>query len=62
LLNPVLTKICSLWLRLNGYDSRHCIEWNNITLQDEMDLADARLKNAQAAQLEQSLNKNNGKG
>lgn len=62
LLNPVLTKICSLWLRLNGYDSRHRIEWNNITLQDEVDLANARLKNAQAAQIERSINENNGKG
>ena len=62
LINPVLTKICSLWLRLNGYDRRHSIEWNNITLQDEVDLAKARLTNAQAAQIEQALNKNNGKG
>jgi hypothetical protein len=62
LLNPILTKICSLWLRLNGFDSRHSIEWNNITLQDEVNLADARLKNAQAAQIEQSIKQSNGEG
>lgn len=57
LLNPVISKICSMWLRLNGYDSRHNIVWNNITLQDEVDLAKARLTNAQAAQIEQTLGK-----
>ncbi len=62
LLNPVISKICSLWLRLSGFDSRHSIEWDNITLQDEVELASARLKNAQAAQIEQSIKESNGKG
>lgn len=57
LLNPVIQKICSLWLRLNGYDRQFEIEWNNITLQDETALANARLINAKAAQMEAALEK-----
>lgn len=55
LLNPVISKICSLWLRLNGYNEQHDIAWSNINLQDEVELANARLINAQARQLENEL-------
>lgn len=53
LLNPVIEKICSLWMRMNGYDEIFEICWNNINLQDETQLANARLLNAQARQLEE---------
>ncbi len=57
LLTPTIRKICVTWLRLHGY-AEHCtIQWNEITLQDAVDLAEARLKNAQAAQIEQQLAK-----
>lgn len=52
LLNPVIKKICTLWLRLNGFDDDFEICWNNINLQDETQLANARLLNAQAQQME----------
>lgn len=52
LLNPVIQKICTLWLRLNGYDDDFAICWSNINLQDETQLANARLLNAQAQQME----------
>ena len=52
LLTPVVNRICSLWLRLHGYSSEHTVEWENINLQDELDLANARLLNAQAEQIE----------
>ncbi len=57
LLSPVIDKICTLWLRLNGFDRQFEIEWNNITLQDETQLANARLMNARAAQMEAALKK-----
>lgn len=52
LLNPVITKICSLWFRLNGLNPKFSIEWDNITLQDATELAAARYQNARAAHLE----------
>ena len=55
LLNPVIDKICGLWLRLNGYGCSCEIAWDNITLQDETQLAAARLQNARAAQIEAAL-------
>lgn len=52
LLNPVIKQICSMWLRLNGYGDGVKIKWSNINLQDETELARARLLNAQAESLE----------
>lgn len=59
LLTPVVVKICSTWLALHGCDRRCAVEWDNITLQDETELANARLLNARAAQMEAALQ--NGK-
>lgn len=56
LLNPVISKICRLWLTLNGCDDSFEIRWDNINLQDEVELANARLHTAQAMEIEQSLN------
>jgi hypothetical protein len=55
LLNPVINRICSMWLRLNGCDRRFAVSWDDITLQDATDLANARLLNARAAQMEAAL-------
>lgn len=52
LLNPVISKLCSMWLAMNGYSTQHEIIWSNINLQDEVELANARLINSQAEQLE----------
>lgn len=57
LLTPVIEKICNMWLRLEGYECLANIEWDNINLQDEVELATARLKNAQAMKIEQTLTK-----
>lgn len=62
LLNPVIDRICSMWLGLNGYDRSFTVEWNNITLQDETELANARLTNARAAQIEAAISKNGKEG
>ena len=55
LLNNTIKKICKLWLRLNGSDSNFNIVWNNINLQDEVELANARYTNAQAQEIEQRI-------
>jgi hypothetical protein len=48
LLNPVIDRICSLWLRLNGSSMPFDIVWNDVTLQDKTELANAALTNAKA--------------
>lgn len=55
ILNGVITKICDTWLQLNGIKQSYNIVWENINLQDEVELAQARLYNAQALQIEKSL-------
>lgn len=57
LLEPVIEKICRLWLSMNGYSEQMVIVWDDISLQDTVDLAGARLKNAQAAKLEWDVQK-----
>ncbi len=52
ILNTVIHRICSLWLRLNGYEPEFTVEWEDITLQDEIESANARYLNAKAAQME----------
>lgn len=49
---PVIRKICSLWLRMNGYGDRFTIRWESITLQDITELARSRLYTAQAEKIE----------
>lgn len=51
-LNPVISKICKVWMQLKGVYEPIEINWNNINLQDEVELAHARLYNAQAKALE----------
>lgn len=58
MLHPVICRVCSLWLRLNGRSADFQVEWNKINLQDEVELANARLLNARAAEIEQRLNTN----
>ncbi len=51
LLTPVIAKICRTFLRLNGFCDEPVVEWEDITLQDEVELARARLYDAQAKQI-----------
>ncbi len=55
ILEPVIRKICRLQLRFLGSDSEIDIKWSNISLQDEVELAEARLKNAQAQKIESGM-------
>lgn len=51
IVEPVLLKICRIWLALGGYGGTAKIVWDNINLQDEVELAKAELYRAQAKQL-----------
>ena len=57
-LTPLLLKICRTYLRGEGYYCDVSIEWENITLQDEVSLAQARLYNAEAAEKETGVKHN----
>jgi hypothetical protein len=52
ILTPVIRKICSMHLRLKGFALPVDVQWENITLMDEVELANARLINARAEALE----------
>lgn len=52
LLEPVIRRIGLSFLSLRGSDSDVDVEWSNINLQDETELARARLYNAQAEEIE----------
>ena len=55
LLTPVIEWICEKHLKSLGLDPTVTVEWNNISLQDETELAQARLDNARAAEIEAGL-------
>jgi len=50
-----VSKICKTFLRLNNYPEDFDILWDNINLQDEVELANARLTNAKAKEIEKRL-------
>ena len=51
-LEPVVERVCELWLRLHGYDSRVEVDWQDINLQDLVEEARAELYWEQARGLE----------
>lgn len=51
-LTPVISKICDLYLKLEGFDCSVSVLWDDISLQDSVELARARLLNAQAEKIE----------
>lgn len=51
-LEPVVERICELWLRLRGYDDRVDVDWLDVNLQDEESEARAALYRAQARVIE----------
>ena len=55
LLTPVIEKICGFWMRTQGISEFFSVEWDDITLQDELELAKARLYRAQSEKIEQEL-------
>lgn len=57
-LTPVICDIGNAYLCSRGFDAECRVEWDNINLQDEAELAEARLKNAQAREIEMRLDMN----
>jgi len=55
LLTPVICEISEAFVYSIGSDAVCRVEWDNINLQDESALAEARLKNAQAREIEMRL-------
>lgn len=47
-LEPVVERICELWLRLHGLDSRVEVDWEDVNLQDLVEEARAQLYREQA--------------
>lgn len=52
LLNPIITKVIRTVLRLEGYTDGFAVEWDDINMQDAVQLSNARLNNARAEQIE----------
>ena len=59
-LEPVVERICELWLRLKGFDDRVAVDWLDVNLQDEETQARAALYRAQARAL--GTKEENGNG
>lgn len=57
LLTPVIERICEFWMITSGHNEKFAVEWDDITLQDEVELAKARLYRAQSERIEQELKK-----
>ena len=55
ILTPIIEKVSRLYLASEGYAEEVEVVWEDITLQDEVDLAKARLYSAQAKVLENQL-------
>lgn len=55
LLEGVILRVCGLYLRLKGLGCKPRVIWDDINLQDEVETANARHINAQAALLEQDV-------
>jgi hypothetical protein len=55
LMNPVILKICRVFLRLNGIAAEPSIEWQELSMQDLIDAANSRLLNAQAEKIEREV-------
>ena len=58
-LEPVLERICSLWLSMHGYACGFELVWDEINLQDAVEEARAKLYGAQAEKIEREEGKQN---
>lgn len=55
ILTPVVLKVCRTWLMLEGLPTDCQVIWDEITMQDEVDHANARYYTARARKLEREL-------
>lgn len=58
LLNPIIKKICDTFLMLQGIQTNYKITWNTIDLKDQLQIANTRLTNARALEIEKRIEKN----
>ena len=61
ILNPVIRQICDMWLKLHGLHEEYSISWDKIDLKDHVHIANARLINARAQEIEKQLEEKYGK-
>lgn len=59
-LNPVISKICDLWMKFNGYCEEYKIKWKMVDLSDRLNIANTRLANARAAEIEKRIEETYG--
>lgn len=59
-LDPVIERICRLWLQLSGYDCKFEVVWDDINLQDEVEQAQADLYRAQAEKIRAEITEKGG--
>lgn len=59
-LNPVILKIARMFLNLRGIDEKLTVSWNYINLQDELELSQARVNNANALKIEKEVERDFG--
>ncbi len=55
ILNPIIYKICNMWLRLKGYDEKIEINWEMVDLSNQLDIANTKLINAKTLEIEKRL-------
>lgn len=56
-LNPIISKICNLWMNFNGYCEDYNIKWKMVDLSDRLNIANTRLANARAKEIEKRIEK-----
>lgn len=59
-LNPVISKICDLWMNFNGYCDDYKIKWKMVDLSDRLNIANTRLANARATEIEKRIEETYG--
>jgi len=59
ILTPVIKRICDVYLTFRGYPLNYEIVWDNISLQDETELARAELIRMQSKKIAQEIELNN---
>ena len=58
LLNPIIRKVCDMWLIFNSFRKvDYEISWSTIDLKDRMQIANTRLTNARATEIEKRIAK-----
>lgn len=59
LLNPIIRKILNMWMLSKGIFTDYQINWNDINLQDRVQIANARLLEARALEIEKKIESSN---